>query len=143
MSKKLIYAVIVLFISALAASGTWAKNEDKGQGARPDKSYHKDQLKDRDGDMEKARNYRDDDDDDDRKNKEKGGKNKKDGKNKKNSEYKQRSEYDSEFDEDSPGLAKQRDKKANQERKELGRGSEQGQQMREEHSRKWWKFWGE
>lgn len=28
------------------------------------------------------------------------------------------------------------------ERKELGKGSEQGQKSREEHSRKWWKFWG-
>jgi len=41
------------------------------------------------------------------------------------------------------GLAKQREKKAGQEQKELGKGSEQGQASREEHSRKWWKFWGE
>ncbi|WP_269525067.1 hypothetical protein [Coraliomargarita parva] len=27
--------------------------------------------------------------------------------------------------------------------KEAGKGSETGQEMREEHSRKWWKFWGE
>lgn len=33
-------------------------------------------------------------------------------------------------------------KKADQERKELGKGSEQGQAQRAEHSRKWWKFWG-
>jgi hypothetical protein len=32
-------------------------------------------------------------------------------------------------------------KKADQERKELGKGSEQGQASREEHSRKWWRFW--
>lgn len=40
------------------------------------------------------------------------------------------------------GLEKQQEKKAGQERKELGKGSEQGQEMREQHSRKWWKFWG-
>lgn len=28
-------------------------------------------------------------------------------------------------------------------RKEAGKGSETGQQHREAHSRKWWKFWGE
>jgi len=28
-------------------------------------------------------------------------------------------------------------------RKEAGKGSEAGQQNREAHSRKWWKFWGE
>ncbi len=39
------------------------------------------------------------------------------------------------------GLEKQKIKKANQERKEMGKGSEQGQQMREENSKKWWKFW--
>ena len=41
----------------------------------------------------------------------------------------------------SSGLYKQRDMKMQQEQKELGRGSEQGQEMREQHSRKWWKFW--
>lgn len=43
--------------------------------------------------------------------------------------------------EEAPGLIKQREKKQEQERKELGKGSETGQQKREEHSRKWWKFW--
>lgn len=42
---------------------------------------------------------------------------------------------------EAAGLAKQREKKMEQERKELGKGSETGQQKREEHSRKWWKFW--
>jgi hypothetical protein len=40
-------------------------------------------------------------------------------------------------------MEKQQLKKAEQVRKETGKGSEQGQSMREEHSRKWWKFWGE
>jgi Skp family chaperone for outer membrane proteins len=39
------------------------------------------------------------------------------------------------------GLEKQREKKMEQERTEKDKGSEQGQKMREEHSRKWWKFW--
>jgi hypothetical protein len=34
-------------------------------------------------------------------------------------------------------------KKTEEMRKEAGKGSEQGQAMREEHSRKWWKFWGD
>lgn len=38
------------------------------------------------------------------------------------------------------GLEKQRLKKAEQEQKELGKGSEQGQLSRE-NRRKWWKFW--
>ena len=41
------------------------------------------------------------------------------------------------------GLDKQREKKADQEHTEEGKGSEQGQASQEEHSRKWWKFWGE
>lgn len=41
------------------------------------------------------------------------------------------------------GLEKQHDKKADQARNELGKGSEKGQQQREENSKKWWKFWGE
>ncbi len=45
-------------------------------------------------------------------------------------------------DEQPKGLEKQREKKAAQEQKELGKGSEQGQQSRE-NRRKWWKFWGD
>lgn len=41
------------------------------------------------------------------------------------------------------GLEKQQAKKAEQTQKELGKGSEKGQAAREEHSKKWWKFWGE
>ena len=48
-----------------------------------------------------------------------------------------------EVSDDSPGLNKQHDMKTEQEQKELGKGSEKGQEMREEHRRKWWRFWGE
>lgn len=41
----------------------------------------------------------------------------------------------------SAGLERQRELKQEQLRKEAGQGSEQGQASREEHSRKWWKFW--
>jgi hypothetical protein len=39
------------------------------------------------------------------------------------------------------GLEKQQEMKMEQERTVKDKGSEQGQKMREEHSRKWWKFW--
>jgi len=42
-----------------------------------------------------------------------------------------------------PGLKKQAENKANQQRNELGKGSEMGQAKREENSKKWWKFWEE
>ena len=44
-------------------------------------------------------------------------------------------------DMEEKGLEKQREMKQEQERNELGKGSEQGQSSREEHSRKWWKIW--
>jgi hypothetical protein len=39
-------------------------------------------------------------------------------------------------------MKKQQQKKTEEMRKEAGKGSEKGQAMREEHSKKWWKFWG-
>jgi len=39
------------------------------------------------------------------------------------------------------GHDKQAEKKAGREMKELDKGSEQGQEARQEHSKKWWKFW--
>ena len=50
------------------------------------------------------------------------------------------------MDEEQPeeklkGMEKQQAKKAEQERKELDKGSETGQAAREEHSKKWWQFW--
>ena len=38
------------------------------------------------------------------------------------------------------GLEKQKDKKAAMEQKEMGKGSEKGQESREDR-KKWWKFW--
>lgn len=45
--------------------------------------------------------------------------------------------------EQKKGMEKQDAKKPEQNRNELGKGSEQGQAAREENSKKWWKFWGE
>ncbi|WP_394248481.1 hypothetical protein [Vibrio profundi] len=45
------------------------------------------------------------------------------------------------LDEKLKGLEKQKQKKATQERKESGKGSETGQEQRDENSKKWWKFW--
>ncbi|OUR65839.1 hypothetical protein A9Q79_02295 [Methylophaga sp. 42_25_T18] len=53
---------------------------------------------------------------------------------------------DVDTDEDSDklkGIEKQTAKKADQEQKELDKGSEQGQASREEHRKKWWQFWGD
>ncbi len=41
----------------------------------------------------------------------------------------------------APGRQKQQDNVADRERREEGKGSEQGQEKREEKSRKWWRFW--
>ena len=47
------------------------------------------------------------------------------------------------MDDKLKGLEKQKAKKAEQMRNELGKGSEQGQAAREQHNKKWWKFWGD
>lgn len=42
---------------------------------------------------------------------------------------------------ESQAMEKQRAMKQEQVRREEAKGSEQGQASRQEHSRKWWKFW--
>ena len=113
MNNILRNGVIVLAISALASTGVWAKNEGKGGGAakRSDTSHQKQSLE-RKHTMDRGE-----------------------------SKVKKSKYRDDNYDTNASGLAKQRDKKATQEQKELGRGSEKGQAMREEHSQKWWKFW--
>lgn len=44
--------------------------------------------------------------------------------------------------EQAEALQKQQAKKTEELKKEAAKGSAQGQAMREEHSKKWWKFWG-
>lgn len=113
--------ILVVFISLIVGFGSaqlaLAKKPDDAGGKSAMKE-HKSEMK------EMHKGDRDDDfDDDEKKIKDKAKK-----------------ERGRDHD-DGAGLAKQREKKAEQERKELGKGSEQGQASREEHSRKWWKFW--
>jgi hypothetical protein len=58
--------------------------------------------------------------------------------------YNDRDRYDNrDRDDELSPAAREREwrRKIEQEQKELGQGSEQGQTQREEHRRKWWKFW--
>lgn len=45
------------------------------------------------------------------------------------------------MEKEAKGLEKQTTMKAEQERKELDKGSDAGREARETHSKKWWKFW--
>ncbi len=56
-------------------------------------------------------------------------------------EAKMKAEKHREKAKEAKGQAALEGKKDGQERKELGKGSEQGQAKRAENSRKWWKFW--
>lgn len=130
MKNKLIAGVLVLGVSAvLGGSQVWAKSEDKGKGGQAknaEKALVKGQDRHQDQMREKVREHRPDDDERER------------------AESHQRikdRQQEHRDDSDASGLAKQRERKITQEQKELGKGSEQGQQKREQHSRKWWKFW--
>jgi hypothetical protein len=131
MSKELRNGFIVLAAVVLVSTGVWAKPEGQkggGSGKRPDSSHQKSSKMDHDGARDEMRDrHRDNKEYRHEKDKEMD---------RKSEQYREHRDSD-----DAPGLAKQREMKANQEQKELGRGSEQGQEMREEHSRKWWKFW--
>ena len=139
MNKKLLSSVFILAIATGASTGAWSKGEGKGGGMRSDhpkaqvgraqdreKSYRKETK-------EKRREHRDDDDAKERREEHEE---RREGEEKTYREHREDGEKPA-------GLAKQREKKTAQEQKELGRGSEQGQKAREEHSRKWWKLWGE
>ena len=40
-----------------------------------------------------------------------------------------------------PDMEKMQERRGEDDRTEAGKGSEQGQALREENSRKWWRFW--
>lgn len=63
--------------------------------------------------------------------------------NKKDEKVKLDPPQNSQQDLTQPGIKKQAENKTNQQRNELGKGSEIGQAKREENSKKWWKFWEE
>ena len=112
--KKLI-ALIILIVSSVFVLN-WAL-ADEHKGKKMDKPQHKEMKKAANTEhKEGKRKDRDDDEHDDDDDKYKSSEN---------------------------SLEKQREKKVEQERKEIGKGSEQGQASREEHRRKWWKFWEE
>lgn len=125
MRNKLIVGLVALFLvaPALADKPEWAGD---GKPTSEQKEVHKEAMTAKAG-------Y---DDEDSYLNKEK---NKKDKQKKEKKEKKLKSEQGDDRDE-LKGLDKQALKKSDQERKELGKGSEAGQDGRDE-SKKWWKFW--
>lgn len=125
MKNKLIVGLVALFLvaPALADKPEWAGD---GKPTSEQKEVHKEAMTIKEG-------Y---DDEDSYLNKEK---NKKDKQKKEKKEKKLKSDQGEDRDE-LTGLDKQALKKSEQERKELGKGSEAGQDGRDE-SKKWWKFW--
>jgi len=125
MKKQSIVVVMALLLSSpvLADKPEWA---GEGKPGVEQKEVHKEAMKAKAG-------Y---EDSDDYLNNEK---NKKDKQKKDKSDKKLKNGQDDDYGE-LKGLDKQKVKKAEQERKELGKGSETGQAGREE-SKKWWKFW--
>ena len=125
MKKKLVVGLVALFLaaSALAEKPEWA---GEGKPTAEQKEAHKAAMK-------ATADY---DDEDDYLDKEKNNKDKQ----KKEKKEKKLKDNQSEDYGELKGLDKQALKKSEQERKELGKGSETGQERREE-SKKWWKFW--
>lgn len=137
MKKEILSGLFIVTMATATGSGVWAKNNGQGGGMH---SSHPQGQMGRDGSREdkyrkesrdKIRKHREEDDAKERREEHE------ERRHRKEESYR---EHDS-VDNGSPGLNKQRQKKAAQEQKELGRGSEKGQQSREEHSRKWWRFW--
>ena len=133
MKKKIISGVFIVTIATVTSTGIWAKNNGQGGGMRSEQSkgqMSRDSGRDTKYRTESRSKNREHQNDDTKERHE-------ERRERKDESYREnRSEDDS-----SPGLNKQRQKKATQEQNELGRGSEKGQQSREENSRKWWKLW--
>lgn len=110
---------VMVSATALADKPEWA-----GKGGKPtaeQKAAHKDAMNAKQG---------------------KGGE-LEEGKQQKQKKEKNREEkHYREKDEAKEKAGKQQSDKAERERKELGKGSEDGQESRE-NSKKWWKIWGE
>ena len=136
MKKKIISGVFIVTIATVTSTGIWAKNNGQGGGMRSEQSkgqMSRDSGRDTNYRTESRSKNREHQNDDTKERREEH----EERRERKDESYREnRSEDDS-----SPGLNKQRQKKATQEQNELGRGSEKGQQSREENSRKWWKLW--
>lgn len=130
MEKKLISAVFIMVLAAASSADAGSK----GGGERRDGTMRPDHPKDQTGyDRGGAEEYRKESKEKVRRDRDIDVK-----------DHREESYRDQREDDKAPaGLDKQRVKKTTQEQKELGRGSDQGQQSREERSLKWWKFWGE
>ena len=130
MKNKLIAGVFFLaVIATITRPDAWAKPEDRGadgKGNKPEKAMIKSKDEHQDQMREKSREHYPDGDQWERA-----------------EMHKRMLERQQEHrdDSDASGLAKQQERKMEQEQKELDKGSEHGQQMREQHSRKWWRFW--
>jgi len=137
MKKKILSGIFIVIVATVTSSGAWAKNNGQGGGMRSDQSkgqMGRDGSRDtkyRNESRDKIREHRDDD----------GVKERREVHEERRERKEESYRENSPGDDVAPGLSKQKEKKAAQEQKELGRGSDKGQQSREEHSRKWWKFW--
>lgn len=126
--KLLALSLISLFATpALAEKPEWA---GKGKPTEEQLSTHKAAMEAKE----------DLDDDDGEMKKEKIKQEKKEKIKEKEREQMQEMKENSE---QTRAMEKQANKKSEQTRNELGKGSETGQAAREENSKKWWKFWGE
>jgi hypothetical protein len=156
-------SLITLLLMGLFASPSFAKKPEWAGKGKPDKEQleaHKEAIKDRAdvedrvneyGDEEKnkvKKEYKEkkskkerDDNHDELEDEHKEKKAKKEHEDKKN-KGKEKHDIDELEDEASKGLEKQGMKKSEQVQKEIGKGSETGQDSRETR-KKWWKFWGE
>ncbi|KKL03475.1 hypothetical protein LCGC14_2625800 [marine sediment metagenome] len=130
MMKKLLIVVTSLVLGLGSAQLVLAKKPDDAgnKGAMKEHKSEKHEMRknDRDGKSDDRSDDRSDDKSDDKSKSDKKGKKDK--------------SRDDRSDDRSSDQDKHLGKKADQERKELGKGSEQGQAAREEHSRKWWQF---
>ena len=136
MKIKSILGVCSVIVAIATSSGVWAKNNGQGGGMRSEPS--KGQMS---RDSGRDTKYRTE-------SRSKNSEYQNNETKERREEHEERRERkDENYRENrpeertSPELNKQREKKAAQEQNELGRGSEKGQQSREEHSRKWWKLW--
>ena len=120
------------------------RSDDKSDDRSDDKSDDRSDDKSDDRSDDKSDDRSDDKSDDRSDDRSSDKKEKKEKKGKRESMMEEHVGMDRDgYDGDKRGLEKQRDMKMDQERKESGKGSEKGQEMREENSKKWWKFWGE
>ena len=120
--KHIILIALSLFIFAFSLNA--AKPDNAGKPSKQKTVQNQPEAQDSDSDAVKS-------------------KKKKEKKEKKEKEAKHSDDDDDDDDAEEAKDKSNNSDKTDAERKEAGKGSATGQQKREEHSRKWWKFWGE